>query len=136
MDITEKITSYEDACKELNLNPENLPVVDMLPEKDRKSIVAYYKLVIIIRALNEGWEPDFSNHNALKYLNYIWVDSTGIAYTYTTYTASYTDAYGGSRLCFKNRELAEYARETFNNLYVCFLYVDFSKIENQLITNL
>ena len=54
--ITDKIKSFEDACKHLRLNPNDLPVVDMLPEKDRKSIIAFYKLTIIIRALNEGWE--------------------------------------------------------------------------------
>ena len=44
--ITDKIKSFEDACKHLRLNPNDLPVVDMLPEKDRKSIIAFYKLRI------------------------------------------------------------------------------------------
>jgi hypothetical protein len=65
--ITDKIKSFEDACKHLRLNPNDLPVVDMLPEKDRKSIIAFYKLTIIIRALNEGWEPDWSNWDEWKY---------------------------------------------------------------------
>ena len=37
--ITDKIKSFEDACKHLRLNPNDLPVVDMLPEKDGKSII-------------------------------------------------------------------------------------------------
>jgi hypothetical protein len=78
VDITKKIASYEDACKELGLNPENLPVVDTLPEKDRKSIVAYHKLIVITRALNEGWEADFSNHNQWKYWNYFWGKHCGV----------------------------------------------------------
>mgnify|MGYP000464618864 CR=1 FL=1 len=72
--ITDKIKSFEDACKHLGLNPNDLPVVDMLPEKDRKSIIAFYKLTIIIRALNEGWEPDWSNWDEWKYYNWFYVE--------------------------------------------------------------
>ena len=72
--ITDKIKSFEDACKHLRLNPNDLPVVDMLPEKDRKSIIAFYKLTIIIRALNEGWEPDWSNWDECKYYNWFYVE--------------------------------------------------------------
>jgi hypothetical protein len=123
MNITKKIASYEDACKELGLNPENLPVVDTLPEKDRKSIIAYHKLIVITRALNEGWEADFSNHNQWKYWNYFWVNTAGFVCAATNYSAAYTAAYFGSRLCFKNYEIAEYARETFKSLYEEFLFI-------------
>lgn len=72
--ITDKVKSFEDACKHLGLNPNDLPVVYMLPEKDRKSIIAFYKLTIIIRALNEGWEPDWSNWDKWKYYNWFYVE--------------------------------------------------------------
>ena len=124
MDIKKKIASYEDACKELGLNPENLPVVDTLPEKDRKSIIAYHKLIVITRALNEGWEADFSNHNQWKYWNYFGVNSAGFVCANTTYrSAASASASFGSRLCFKNYEIAEYARETFKSLYEELLFI-------------
>ena len=123
MDITKKIASYEDACKELSLNPENLPVVDTLPEKDQKSIIAYHKLIVITRAFNEGWEADFSNHNQWKYWNYFWVNTAGFVFATTSTTASIASAAVGSRLCFKNYEIAEYARETFKSLYEEFLFI-------------
>ena len=123
MDITKKIASYEDACKKLGLNPENLPIVDSLPKKDRNSIVAYHKLIIIIRALNEGWEADFSNHEQYKYWNWLWVDAAGFVYAYTNNTASSATALIGSRLCFKNRELAKYAIEQFKSLYEEYLLI-------------
>lgn len=125
--ITDKIKSFEDACKHLGLNPNDLPVVDMLPEKDRKSIIAYYKLTIITRALNEGWEPDFSNWDEYKYYNWFYVEenkdqrSSGFRYCGTGYT--YSDATIGSRLCFKNRELAKYATEQFKELYREYLLI-------------
>lgn len=125
--ITDKIKSFEDACKHLGLNPNDLPVVYMLPEKDRKSIIAFYKLTIIIRALNEGWEPDWSNWDEWKYYNWFYVEegedqrSSGFRCDGARYAG--TDAYSGSRLCFKNIELATYAAEQFKELYREYLLI-------------
>ena len=125
--ITDKIKSFEDACKHLGLNPNDLPVVDMLPEKDRKSIIAYYKLTIITRALNEGWEPDFSNWNEYKYYNWFYVEenkdqrSSGFRFSVAYYANTSTAI--GSRLCFKNIELAKYAAEQFKELYREYLLI-------------
>ncbi|KAA6303173.1 MAG: hypothetical protein EZS26_000776 [Candidatus Ordinivivax streblomastigis] len=131
MDITKKITTFEDACKVLGLEPENLPIVEHLPEKDRQSIIAYYKLTIIARALNEGWEPDFSDCNQWKYWNWFYVETSGatagFACALTDYAASNTHAGVGSRLCFKTRELATYARENFRDLYFEYLFIDMPK---------
>ena len=119
--ITDKIKSFEDACKHLGLNPNDLPVVDMLPEKDRKSIIAFYKLTIIIRALNEGWEPDWSNWDEWKYYNWFYVEkgedqrSSGVRYdvTYCTDAGAGT----GSRLCCGIYADAEYIGKQFKDLY-------------------
>lgn len=119
--ITDKIKSFEDACKHLGLNPNDLPVVDMLPEKDRKSIIAFYKLTIIIRALNEGWEPDWSNWDEWKYYNWFYVEkgedqrSSGFRYFVTYYTHTY--ALTGSRLCCGTSDDAEYIGKQFEDLY-------------------
>jgi hypothetical protein len=114
--------SYEDACVVLGLDPKDLPKVENLPEKDRKSIIAYYKLTIIIRALNEGWEPDFSDWNQWKYWNWFYLNSEGFGCT-----ASHTSTYIGSRLCFKTRELAEYARKQFRDMYFEYIFIDMPK---------
>lgn len=119
--ITDKIKSFEDACKHLRLNPNDLPVVDMLPEKDRKSIIAFYKLTIIIRALNEGWEPDWSNWDECKYYNWFYVEkgeyqrSSGFRYCDASYAHTY--AYTGSRLCCGTSDDAEYIGKKFEDLY-------------------
>jgi hypothetical protein len=128
--ITEQVKTFEDACKVLGLDPENIPFVENLPEKDRRSIVAYYKLTIIIRALNEGWEPDFSDYSQWKYWNWFYVDRgayAGFAFAYTYYSASFTSAALGSRLCFKTRELATFARGNFRDLYFEYLFIDMPK---------
>lgn len=125
--ITDKIKSFEDACKHLGLNPNDLPVVDMLPEKDRKSIIAYYKLTIITRALNEGWEPDFSNWNEYKYYNWFYVeenkDQRSSGFRCDASGCTDAGASVGSRLCFKNRGLAKYATEQFKELYREYLLI-------------
>lgn len=127
LSIIQKIKSFEDACNHLGINPNDLPVVDMLPEKNRKSIIAYYKLTIIIRALNEGWEPNFSDWNEYKYYNWFYIEkdrdkrSSGFRYNVADYASANSDI--GSRLCFKNKELARYAAEQFKELYREYLLI-------------
>lgn len=113
--ITEQVGSYEDACQILGINPDDLPIVDTLPEKDRQSIIAYYKLTVIIRALNEGWEPDWVDWSQYKYYNWFYVDRSSSAFRF--YAAAHASAGVGSRLCFKTRDLAAYAAKKFEELY-------------------
>lgn len=122
-DIRDKVKSFEDACQFLGIDPKHLPVVDNLPEKDQKAIVAFYKLTIIIRALNEGWEPNWKNWNEYKYFNDFYGRSaSGFVCSGTGYALTDTDI--GSRLCFKSRELAEYALSQFKELYLQYLLID------------
>lgn len=125
--ITDKVKTFEDACKTLGLDPKQLPVVDLLPEKDRKAIIAFYKLTIIVRALNEGWEPNWSDWNEWKYYNWFYLDTAGFGYASSSYAAACTSALIGSRLCFKTSALARYAREEFRDLYFEFLFIDLPK---------
>jgi hypothetical protein len=129
--ITDKVKTFEDACKVLRLNLENLPIVEHLPEKDRLSIIAYYKLTVIIRALNEGWEPNFANWNEEKYWNWFYIADygagAGFAYAYASIAASDAHTTVGSRLCFKTRELAVYARKQFRDLYFEYLFIEMPK---------
>jgi hypothetical protein len=131
LSITEKVKTFEDACAVLGLDPKNLPAVDNLPEKDRRSIIAYYRLTVIIRALNEGWEPDFSNWNEWKYWNWFYIESdganAGFACAGTHCAASHSAAHIGSRLCLKTRERATYAREQFRDLYFEYLFIEMPK---------
>jgi hypothetical protein len=127
--ITKKVKTFEDACKVLGLNPD-LPLVTHLPKKDRQSIIAYYKLIIIVRALNEGWEPDFTNSTQLKYWNWFYFSNAGCFVSASTYyTPSDTITPVGSRLCFKEFELAEYASEQFRELYLEYLFINSIKTQ-------
>ena len=121
--IQDRIKSYEDACRELGLDPEDLPEVDNCEPEDKASIIAYYKLTIIARALNEGWKPNWRYSNEYKWFPWFKVnrDAAGVGYSYTHTTASYAYAYVGSRLCCKSDELATYFGKQFENLWSEYL---------------
>lgn len=122
--ITDRVKSYEDACAVLGINPHSsMPDTSECPVEDRKAYVAFHKLVIIIRALNEGWRPDWMNPNQNKWYNWWYVDTkhAGLAFAISRCAPSNTAAYVGSRLCFKSEALADYAAETFKSLYEDYL---------------
>lgn len=115
--ITERVKSFEDACQVLGIST-NVPDVKGLPRKHQKAIVANYKLIIIAEALNEGWKPNWQDSDEYKY--YPWFDMTnpaGVGCSYAVNAASYATAHFGSRLCFKNRELAIYFGQQFTDLH-------------------
>jgi hypothetical protein len=120
MKITDKIKSFEDACAHLNISTE-LPIINMIPGLHAKSLIAYYKLIIIIQALNEGWVPNWLNNSEYKWFNWFYFDSAGFACSYSICAASNTHSHLGSRLCFKSEELTDYAREKFEDLYKEYL---------------
>lgn len=150
--ITERVKTFEDAMSVLG---ENNPLVIQYKEiydnylenggDGVKDIVAYIKLRIIVAALNEGWQPTFSDD---EYRYYPWfvfytkeeLDAmdeeersrvlgrsgynanagAGVAYSVPSGASSSSSACCGGRLCFKNRELAEYAGQQFIAIYADF----------------
>jgi hypothetical protein len=117
-----KIKTFEQACKALKIDAKALPDVSKLPEKHQAAMVAHYKLIVIAEALNEGWQPDWSNWNEYKYFPYFKVNAdaskpSGSGLSYYGYGARGTSPFVGSRLCFKSWELAEYAGKQFKDLY-------------------
>jgi len=111
--IQYRIKTFEDACKILDINPDDIPE----PEIRSVSSAAFYKLVIINRALN-GFPV------TVKPGDIIW-------FPYFVFKEKYTLEYSGVRnkqpvyngtiffeefptsLCCKSRELAEYFGKQF-----------------------
>ena len=115
------IKSFEDACKNENADPSLLPVVSLLSEEHRKSIIAYYKLIIIFKAINNGWTPDYSKGNQYKYYPYFWVLSSGFAFDVTDYLCTDASTTCGSRLCTDTSEKSLYIAKQFEDLYRDYL---------------
>lgn len=132
MSTEKKITSYEDACKALNIKPINEEVFNVFPKEDRKSMIAYHKLTVIVRALNEGWLPDWENTNERKFYPIFRYVSAGLSYANTTNAATLTSTTFGSRLCFSSPALAEYAAYHFADLYRDYYCLPASVEEEEL----
>lgn len=116
--VTERIKTYEDACRELDI-----PLIPERCEHMTEDELAYYQLKVIAKALNEGWEPDWTKDDR-KYSPWFYIEGTnpaGLSCSRTTYAVSLASANLGSRLCFKTKELAEYAGQQFIQLYEKFL---------------
>lgn len=117
MNTEKKIASYEDACRVLNIQPINEEVFNIFPKEDQRSMLAYHKLTVITRALNNGWKPNWDDQNEWKYYPLFRYVNAGLSFASTYYSATYTFAYIGSRLCFPTSALAKYAAEHFADLY-------------------
>lgn len=64
-DITERVKTFEDACKALGETHElvqqwRVQENDWIVTRDSADFIAYMKLRIICAALNEGWTPQFT----------------------------------------------------------------------------
>ncbi|SFL09613.1 hypothetical protein SAMN05216357_112107 [Porphyromonadaceae bacterium KH3CP3RA] len=116
--ITDRVKTYEDACRvlgEVQLN-ELACFISGLTQDE----IFYRKLKTITKALNEGWTPDWSDGDQKKWFPYFNA-SSGFAFSDTDCLYSGPRAGDGSRLCFKSKELAEYAGRQFTDLYKGFI---------------
>jgi hypothetical protein len=111
------IKSFEDACKYLGLDPEKLPDILAIPEEFRKPIIAGFKLMIVYKAINNGWKPDWSNYQQWKYYPWFEVLSSGFGFSFACYYYDYTDTIVGSRLCTDTGEKALYIGKQFKAEY-------------------
>jgi hypothetical protein len=115
--VTDRIKTFDDACRELNIDSNEFfqgSVCKALGE-DVPAISAHAMLIIIARALNEGWRADFADGDQIKY--YPWFKASGVGFSYTDCVYWFTFTSVGSRLCYKSEELARYAGEQFKDLY-------------------
>lgn len=117
MNTEKKIASYEDACRVLNIQPINEEVFNIFPKEDQRSMLAYHKLTVITRALNNGWKPNWDDQNEWKYYPLFRYVNAGLSCADANYSAAAAHARFGSRLCFPTSALAKYAAEHFADLY-------------------
>ena len=94
----DEIKTFDDACracetteKEFNTKFENIG----LPS----DTLAYEKIKVIAKAINDGWLPDWSDSNQYKYYPWLSVLSSGSGFSSSDCGCTATDAGVGSRLC-------------------------------------
>lgn len=155
--VTERIKTFEDACRELGedhpfvLAYQNTNLRDPEVAEENRDILAYMKLRIIAAALNEGWVPQFTE-NEYRYFPWFFFytkeeydkldddekgrcvlrsgdtsSGGGFVYCHAAYDASGSSSSFGSRLAFRTRELAAYAGRQFIEEWANFVFRSESK---------
>ena len=152
-DVRERIKTFEDACREIGIDSEawNRDKISLGLEPD---VLAFLKLRIIVKALNEGWEPQFTEdecryypwfvlytgeeYNRLDeeekprvvYRSYNYAFALGgVSCASANYDSSYTNASIGVRLAFKTSELAAYCGRQFLDIWADFVFLPEEKSE-------
>jgi hypothetical protein len=118
--IIDRIKSLEDAIAEAN---DKTRLECTIFESDTPDVVAYKKLKLIIKVINEDFVPDFTNQSQQKWYPWFKVGSSGSGFdlSYAGYYYDYSYAIVGSRLCFETKEKCQYVAEQFRDLYEQFL---------------
>lgn len=153
-DVRKRIKTFEDACREIGIDAEawNRDKISLGLEPD---VLAFLKLRIIVKALNEGWEPQFTEDECRYYPWFILYtreeynkldeeEKSRVVYR-SHYNAnalggvSYADANSdssaatfasiGVRLAFKTSELAAYCGRQFLDIWADFVFLPEEKSE-------
>ena len=143
--VPERIKTFEDAMLELG---EEHPFVKEwhLGENLSPELEAYLQLRVICAALNEGWEPKFTE-DEVRWFPWFWLYTqdeinnmderekkdrhlistgdyetgyAGFAFARSAYAPSAANTYVGSRLCLKSEALAVYCGKQFIDLWADF----------------
>lgn len=146
--VTDRIRTFEDAVEALGEEHPFVVAYRAIEDIDECSgdIEAYLKLRIIVAALNEGWEPQFTE-NEWRYVpvHFLYTDEelsdkdeewkrdrcliptgdyvteyAGLASALSHIAPSHTFAHFGSRLCLKSSDLATYCGKQFIELWADF----------------
>ncbi len=152
--ITERVKTFEDACRELGEYNHLVEQYRTIEEhanftSDGHDVFTYLKLRIIAAALNEGWEPEFTED---EWRWYPWFtlyteeelsdksdewkadrqpisiddyskDFVGMSFTQSRLASSYSPSDISSRLCFKSEALATYCGKQFIELWLDFYLI-------------
>lgn len=141
--VTDRVKTFEDACHESGIDPDQYM---SKYEDEPADVIAYMKLRVICKALNDGWTPQFvkvgwryfpyfrlysseeisrmskEEKSRVVYRSYDSANANGgVSHAYAGYDSAYVFANIGSRLAFKTKELAEYAGKQFTKLYAEYL---------------
>lgn len=157
---TERVKTYEDAVWELG---NDHPLVEAassaewrFTNSEDKDIIAYFKLRVIVAALNDGWKPQFVPGELRWYPWYELISKDeydamsedekqerrcvgrsynfafafgGLVFSNADNASSYSYAFDGSRLAFKSEALAEYAGKQFAELFADFCFIPKSDVK-------
>ena len=113
--ITDRVKSYQDACRETGETPidENALRAAGVPDDE----IVYKMLKTITRALNGKWKANWADGNQKKWFPWFRLSSSGFVFDGSYYRYSDPRAGHASRLCFESDELATYAGKQFLDVW-------------------
>jgi hypothetical protein len=116
--VTDRIKSFEDVLEDLGLSSGewSATIKDLSDDE-----IAYRQIKLVVKSLNEGWEPNWSDDDEYKYYPWFEFDSSGPGFSCFDYRYDRTHSSLGSRLVYKSSELARYAGKQFESIYNKFL---------------
>lgn len=125
-------------------------------DPETADIMAYATLRVITEALNEGWKPQFTEGERRWYAWYDFLSKSdieemsdeekeerrvvgransnangGLVSSSANYVSTNSFTGYGSRLAFKNEELAEYAAKQFGDIYADFCFIPKAACKNE-----
>ena len=150
--VMERIKTFEDAYLALGENHPLVKSYEALCSVDTDhNLETYAKLRIIVAALNEGWEPQFTEEEWRWYpWHTLWTESelaeksdewkadrhlimigdryqsgyAGLAFAHSNAAPSDSSAHFGSLLCLKSEALATYCGKQFIDLWADFMLIN------------
>ncbi len=122
-DVLDRINTIEDVLRELGEEDEDVIIyTKLLTLFDQACHTVNYQLAVLItKALNEKWIPNWDNTSEWKYAN--WYDMGSSGFRFGVYGSWGSDSGVGSRLCFKERRLGKAAAEKFPQVFEQFLTI-------------
>ena len=111
------IKTFEDACERLGIDSDDVYNINV----DTKDEIAYKKLKVIYKAINNEWVPDFTDSNQKKWYPYFRVLSSGLDFSSSSCLYDHALTLVGVRLCTYSENVAIYIGRTFTTEYEDFL---------------
>lgn len=151
--IQVRVQTFEDAVRELGDEHPAVRTYNSFKygySAKEPDVMAYLKLRIITAALNEGWEPQFTEDERRWYCWYNLISKEdldsmseeekkerrvvgrafshasaggGLVFSNASHVSTNSNTNYGSRLAFKSEELAEYAGKQFIEIYADYCFI-------------
>jgi hypothetical protein len=117
------ITTVEKAFEKCGYDPQAAPDLSCLPEKIRNALMSAYLLMVVFEAINDGWQPDFTDSKQVRYFPWPDVSRSGLgfSYSYFVFVSGHTNALVGSRLCTESSAKALFILDQFQDLWKAWL---------------
>jgi len=107
----ENITTFEDACLRLNIASGSVLKSQLTPSE-----ISERKLKIVIRAINQGWVPDWKSGVQSKWYP-IFDLSSRFYFSRSHCHYPFTESQVGSDYCFESESKSDYTAKQFIDLY-------------------